>query len=135
MNVVRVRAAWVGLVAMSLVGCGGGDGLATVTGKVTFENEPVTEGRITFKMGGPTGKAYSAEIKDGSYTAQLAPGQAVVEVVASRSIPGKFDTTSNPGFKEPVSEMYIPARYNSATKLTAEIKSGRSELPPFDLKK
>lgn len=134
MDVVRFRAAWVVFAVAVVAGCSSSAGpkLYPVSGKVTFEGEPVKEGRITFKVGGTAGKGYSAEIKDGAYSAQIEPGKAVVEVTASRLIPGKFDTSN--GTKEPVGEMYIPAKYNSATKLSAEIKPQSNDVP-FDLKK
>lgn len=125
MRVVRVCAV---LVAAVATGCSpGGSQLYTVSGKVTFENEPVKDGRITFKMGGPAGKAYSTEIKDGAYTAQVEPGPAVVEITASRLIPGKFDTSN--GTKEPVGEMYIPGKYNTSTQLKAEVKPQSNDIP------
>lgn len=132
MRVLRFRGAWVVLIAAASAGCSGGSGVYAVSGKVTFENEPVREGRITFKMGGPAGKAYSAEIKDGAYTAHVEPGKAHVEITASRLIPGKFDTSN--GTKEPVGEMYIPGKYNTSSTLTAEIKPQSNDIP-FDLKK
>lgn len=130
MRVLCVRAAWA-VVAAAAVGCSGGEKTATVTGKVTFEGEPVKEGRITFKVG-PTGKGFSAEIKDGTYTAQVEPGDAVVEITASRPS-GKFDT-SNPGEKTPIGEMYIPGKYNTSSSLKETVKSGSNDIS-FALKK
>jgi hypothetical protein len=130
---VQLRKVWAAVAVLVAAGCSSsGPRLYTVTGKVTFENEPVKEGRITFKMGGPSGKGYSAEIKDGSYSAQVEPGKAVVEITASRLIPGKFDTSN--GTKEPVGEMYIPGKYNVSTSLSVEIKPETNTFP-FDLKK
>ncbi|MBN9518057.1 hypothetical protein J0H58_05985 [bacterium] len=98
---------------------------------MTFEGEPVKDGSITFKVG-PAGKGFSATIKDGSYTAQVEPGDAVVEITASRPS-GKFDT-SNPGEKTPIGEMYIPKKYNTSSTLKETIKPGSNEKS-FDLKK
>jgi hypothetical protein len=115
-------------------GCSSSDGpkLYPVSGSITFENEPVKDGRITFRSGGPAGRSYSGEIKDGSYHLMAEPGEATVEIIASRIIPGKFDRSN--GTPEPVGEMYIPAKYNSTSKLTAEVKTGSNDIP-FELKK
>lgn len=132
---IRARLAAVAVVCVvGAAGCPSPDGpkLHTVRGKVSFESQPVTQGAITFKMGGQSGRAYSAEIKDGEYVAQVEDGSAVVEITASRVVPGKFDTTN--GTKEPFQESYIPAKYNRSTKLTADIKPGANDIP-FDLKK
>jgi hypothetical protein len=58
---------------------------------------------------------------------EAAVGKVRVEVIASRPVPGKFDE-SNPGEKVPVGEMYIPAKYNSQSELTADVTSGSNVL-------
>ena len=117
-------------------GCGGGgDTLAKakVKGVVTFDSQPISEGRITFHSTDGKGRSYSGAITDGKYEFNAEPGPKKVEITASRAVPGKFDTTSNPGVKDPIVEMYIPKMYNEATKLTAEVAAGANDIP-FDLK-
>ncbi len=133
-SIRRVCAA--AAVALAAAGCGSGGGkLHKVTGKVTFEGEPVKEGRILFRAAGGDQRAYSGPITDGTYELTCEPGPVRVEVTASRVIPGKFKKGEN-GEPEPipVAEMYIPARYNTSSTLTAEVKSGSNDIP-FDLKK
>lgn len=115
-----------------ILGCGP-SGLDTqpVSGKVTFDGQPIAEGRILFRGMGSDPRAFSAEIKNGQYQMEALAGKMRVEITASRPVPGKFDE-SNPGEKVPVGEMYIPARYNSQSELTAEVTSGQNELN-FDL--
>lgn len=123
------------LLATSMtLGCSDSGGLDTqpVTGNVTFDGQPIPEGRIQFRKTEGDQRAFSAEIKDGQYQMEALPGKVQVEVTASRPVPGKFDE-SNPGEKVPIGEMYIPARYNSQTELTAEVTSGANQLD-FDLK-
>lgn len=125
---IRSRSALAAVLMTGvLAGCSPSDGLSPVTGTVSFDGQPVKEGRITFKAGGPSGRAYSGEIKDGRYSIKAEPGTMIVEVTASRLIPGKFDKSN--GTPEPVGEMYIPAKYNSATTLTAEVKASSNEIP------
>ena len=120
------------LAATMIVGCRP-SGLDTqpVSGKVTFDGQPIQEGRILFRGTGSDSRAFSAEIKNGQYQMEALAGKVRVEVIASRPVPGKFDE-SNPGEKVPVGEMYIPARYNSQSELTAEVTAGNNELN-FDL--
>jgi hypothetical protein len=83
-------------------------------------------------MGGPSGRAYSGAITDGSYSLKSEPGSATVEITASRIIPGKFDNSN--GTPEPVGEMYIPAKYNSATTLTKQVEANSNDIS-FELTK
>ena len=132
--------AWISLV-LSVpclsTGCGGGtsDGpdLFPVTGTVQFDGTPVEEGRILFRTDSGAGRAYSTEIKNGSYTLEIEPGPVKVEVTASRVIPGKFGEPASPDEEPPpLSEMYIPAKYNSESTLTANVSAGDNTIP-FDL--
>ena len=127
----RWIAAVLLVASASVVGCGGGgDGLTLypVTGTVTFDDQPVSEGRVVFRKKEGDQKAFSGEIKEGKYQLDAEPGKMSVEVVASRPVPGKFDTSN--GTPEPVGEMYIPAKYNEKTTLEAEVKpDGDNEIP------
>lgn len=121
-------------VSTSITGCSQSDGpkLYPVTGKVTFEGEPVKEGRITLRKVDGDKRSYSGSISEGRYELTAEAGPSAVEVIASRLIPGKFDRSN--GTPEPVGEMYIPKKYNEATTLQVEVKSGSNDFP-FDLKK
>lgn len=116
--------------ALTAAGCGGG-GPVTVTGQVTFDGKPVEDGRITFRQVAGDKKVFSGAISNGSYSLQCEPSKVAVEVTASRLIPGKFDRSN--GTPEPVGEMYIPAKYNSATTLTADVSPSNRTIP-FELK-
>ncbi|HPM83083.1 MAG TPA: hypothetical protein PLF81_20405 [Candidatus Anammoximicrobium sp.] len=132
MRTNRLTTFFALLAAGMIFGCGS-SGLDTnpVSGKVTFDGQPIQEGRITFRGMGSDPRAFSAEIKNGQYQMEAVAGKMKVEIIASRPVPGKFDE-SNPGEKVPVGEMYIPAKYNSQSELTAEVTSGSNELN-FDL--
>lgn len=115
-------------------GCGGGGSegpaLYTVSGTVQYDGAPIDEGRITFRTDAGAGRAYSAEIEDGAYSLEVEPGKAKVEVIASRVIPGKFGEAASPDEEAPpLSEMYIPAKYNTETTLEAEVTTGKNEIP------
>ena len=121
-----------GLVAAILVGgCGSSDGLVDIGGTVTFDGQPISEGRIQFRMTEGDKQAYAGMIEDGKYKVRVAPGAALVEIRASRPVPGKFEEV-NPGEPEQVGEMYIPEKYNSRTELKVTV-SGPKEDQNFDL--
>ena len=115
-------------------GCGeSGPKTRAVTGKVTFEGEPIKEGQVVFRRSSDQ-KEWSGMIKDGTYEVKCEEGDMKVEIIASRDIPGKFDTTSNPGVKEPLRLMFIPKKFNSETTLTAKVDASSTEFP-FALEK
>lgn len=108
-----------------------GPTIIKVTGQVTFDGAPLPEGTITFKRAGDL-KAFSGEIKNGAYEVPCEPGEMTVEISALREVPGKFDT-SNPGVTAPLKEMYIPAKYGTATTLSAKVDPANKTFT-FDLK-
>lgn len=65
-----------------LAGCS--DGTATVSGTVTYNDEPVKNGYVTFSPADGKGPVAGAQIADGKYTAtKVAPGPKVVLVEAA----------------------------------------------------
>lgn len=123
------------LMASLLVGCGGGasDGPAMyeVAGTVSFDGDPVEEGRILLRKKEGDGKAFSGVIKDGAYSVETEEGLMTVEIRASRIIPGKFDNSN--GTPEPVGEMYIPKKYNTETTLEVLVPEGGKSDADFTL--
>ena len=117
---------------IGLTGCGGAaDGMQVVRGEVTLDGQPIEKGRILFRQIAGDQRAYAGEIVDGKYQVRAEEGRVKVEILASRLIPGKFDHSN--GTPEPMGEMYIPAKYNSRTELTAEITAAGSNRLPFQL--
>jgi len=124
------------LLPLALTGCGSsadGQELIRVKGSVTFEGIPVEEGRILFRMANGDQKAFSAEIKQGNYVIEAAPGKSVVEITTSR-FTGEYDTSNPDDPPQPIGEMYIPEIYNSQTTLTADLSTASDNTLPFDLK-
>lgn len=116
---------------VSVVGCAPSDGLVLVSGSVTLDGTPISEGTIQFRALEGDQKAYASSIVDGKYEARVEPGPASVEVRASRIIEGKF-VESNPGEFDPVGEMYVPEKYNSRTVLKVTVESDKLD-ENFDL--
>lgn len=119
---------------LGLLGCGGaanGPQEYSVSGKVNFNGQPVETGRILFREVEGDQRAFSGEIKNGSYQLTAEPGKMRVEILASRPVPGKFDNSN--GTPEPVGEMYIPEQYNTKSELTAEVTGSGKNTISFDL--
>lgn len=125
-------------VALSTNGCTKGLPRAEVHGKVSFDGKPIPLGDIRFV---PTsGPAWSARIKDGSYTTagtRGAPiGQLRVEIQAYRS-PARVGVGTAPTTNDDAVPMepYLPAKFNTDSKIEMTIEPGTKTVEKdFDLK-
>src|SRR5262245_13950466 len=89
------------LAAFLLPGCSGGP---RVDGTVTFNNEPVSDGTITFvpsTPGADKGGRASAPIQGGKYSLRnkkgFTPGSYRVEIIWNKATGRKVDTPGDPG--------------------------------------
>jgi hypothetical protein len=125
---INLRAVAAAILCCLLAGCGGNGGVQ-VTGTVTFDGQPVEEGAISFVGTGEKPLSQGAVIKGGKFDAILAPGPKRVEIRASR--PKKPDPRDPDSAR--MREDFIPAKFNSASRLTAEIVAGKENSLKFDL--
>lgn len=123
--IVSFRFAAVSLILVGTLGCGSDVNervLLEVTGKVTHNDQPVTEGTVQFEdpakgLGGSAelgeGGAYSTMLPEGSYTVTILP--------PTETIP---DTENSPGGVEEKDVDNIPDKYRApdTTDLKADIK-------------
>jgi hypothetical protein len=134
----RIRAAGCcGLVAAFLAAAGCADGSKTgeVNGEVTLDGKLLDEGVVRFvPVDGKTTTA-SALIANGKFTEKVPVGKHRVEISAPK-MPKGFNSskeikrgTIDEG---QALEELIPVRYNSQSKLEAEVKAGRNDLK-YDL--
>jgi hypothetical protein len=126
-----------------LCGCGNDDGLPRqeTSGTVKLDGQPLASGTIQFQ---PTANSQGpvvsggAVITGGQYRMAretgLVPGTYKVLIV-SHVEAQKADQAAPPGAQTRPPPELIPARYNSATELVAEIKKAESNIFNFDLKK
>lgn len=127
-----VRLCWLVLLcacACFLPGCGGA-GPRSVSGTVTVDGQPLTSGEILFEPEDTTKSPDAGQIKDGKFAFSAKTGKVKVKITAMREIPGKT-LVGAMGETLASTEQYLPAKYNTATELTAEVKaSGNSfEFP------
>lgn len=126
---------------LALSGCGGAgdDGLdrQAVSGSVTLAGQPVEAGTVQFLPdGGDPGTAIGggAPILGGSYEipaeSGLPPGSYIVSISAPEGGP---DLSEGPGSGAKLPRETIPAKYNTATTLKSQVKSGETNTINFAL--
>jgi len=120
-------AVWL-LAAALLGGCGRAEpAKGFVSGVVTLDGKPLERGSVLFVSADNTLPSSSGEIKDGAYRAEVYVGPMNVQVLSPRVV-GKrklYDTPDSP--VRDVTEESIPAKYNTHTELTYEVKPGEQE--------
>ncbi|QDS89981.1 hypothetical protein EC9_41830 [Rosistilla ulvae] len=128
-------AAGTVVLMMLLSGCGGGtdpEGFVQLPGEVTWNGEPIQDGMIIFRGSDSSERNVAAPITDGKFIVKIQPGKKTVEVTAMREVPGKFGVGPS-GEQVPLTEAYIPAKYNTASELTTEIVVPGTETLQFAL--
>lgn len=124
--------------SFSLTGCGStesGPERVIVSGKVTFNGEPVPQGEIWFlPAAGRQAPQAGAIITEGLYRVEnkggVPIGSCLVKITADRP-EIKVKIVADGGPEEIPTMQYLPVRYNEKTELTAEIES-RSEPIQID---
>jgi hypothetical protein len=109
-----------------LAGCAGGSGdRQPVTGLVTYKGEPLQNGSIEFIPHPGVKTSSGAMITNGRFTIPtnkgLDPGIYTVKISAQEGGGATDEPGGLPG-KEP--KELIPAKYNSKSTLTKEVKKG-----------
>jgi hypothetical protein len=128
----RVAALSVALTV--LIGCGGGDGMADVTGTVTIDGTPAEKGSVTFLPADGKSATAGGEIVNGKYSARVPLGTSKVQIRVPK-VAGKkklYNTPDSP--MQDILEEVLPAKYNDKTELTFEVKAGKNEKN-WELKK
>ena len=120
-----------------VLGCGSdGPTLYPVSGSVTYQNDPVEKGQISFvpdtteRGGGP---AQYTNIVNGKYQGKISAGNKRVEIRATRNT-GKFIKDEMDGEDLPLEESFIPDKYNESSQLRVEIMAEPNDGVDFDLK-
>jgi len=108
-----------------LIGCGGkssGPPMADVKGKVTLDGTPLASGKIVFDEG-PGVPATELDIKDGAYSGQVSVGSKTVRISAFKPAAPQKGAMKGPGYDN-IQENFLPAKHNTASKETREVKAG-----------
>jgi len=126
--------------ASLLTGCGetaGGPPGQAVSGVVTLDGRPLESGSIVFVPVDAAGEPTGGPVKDGAFAIPAkdgpAPGVYVVSVYSRKSTgktmpdPNDPDATIEEGFES------IPAKYNVASTLKAEVAEGDDNRFEYEL--
>lgn len=97
-----------------------------VSGTVTLDGKPMPDGEISFVLPGLPPSVLP--IKNGAFSGKAGAGENKVEISAYKA--GAALDMGDQKF-EGSKENYIPAKYNSESKMTANLKAG---APNSDLK-
>jgi hypothetical protein len=132
MNPIRSLPASVILAGAicALSGCGNSK-LSEVSGTISYDGKPIEQGSIAFIPADGNGPSGGSPIVDGKYFAQNVPvGKTKVQIKGARVTGQKRMLPDSPPVS--TSEEMLPAKYNTASELTYEVKSG-TQVKDFDL--
>jgi hypothetical protein len=115
-------------------GCSTEPAMGTVSGEVTFDGQPLKDGRVQFTPLDGKGQTGGEPIKDGKFTAKVPVANMKVEISANKVV-GKhrvYEGDPNSPVTEDVVEL-IPPKYNFNSELMLDVKPG-SQTVKYDLK-
>ena len=115
------------LVLLLAAGCSRSE-FVTVAGDVTWNGAPLSDGEVIFTADDKRIQPAAGKLKDGKFEFLSKPGKMRVEVQAVRKTGKKHPIH---GFD--LTELYIPARYNTETELTAEVTQDGENRFTFNL--
>ncbi|AGA31255.1 hypothetical protein [Singulisphaera acidiphila] len=127
----------------ALGGCEGGQGddlpHQAVSGTVTLDEQPLAHGFIQFQPMGSEGVAAGGSVTDGKYAIERLQGPTPGEykvLISSSSAPAAATDTPPPPPGAPTAPRPdpIPAKYNTASKLTAKVEAGKANSIDFPMK-
>lgn len=131
----RMPLIVIACLAISIAGCDSKGDKFEIQGRVTFQGEPITEGKLLFLPVDQSRPQAVATISDGEYvTAEpggVSVGRYKVQVFGYRKT-GKVQDLGGLLGEQEEQEQYIPVEFNRETKLTVEISSEEREYH-FDL--
>ncbi|HEY4262539.1 MAG TPA: hypothetical protein VGM98_20420 [Schlesneria sp.] len=130
------------VIALVAIGCGSsGPPRAALSGEVTLDGAPVSEGTIAFLPTADTkGASTGGAIKDGKYSISAANGPTYGKYKVQIRWPKKTGKQIEMGSPAPKGTMIdevaeaIPPKYNTETTLDKEVKSSK-EVFDFKLDK
>jgi hypothetical protein len=126
----------------AVLGCGGKvDGISRepVSGTVTFDDQVLESGQITFTPVEGGERVVGAIIKNGRYTLSRSEGPSAglhkVNIWSRQPTGKKIPSEDVPGTFVEEEQETIPEQYNRQSSLQADIKSGGENRFDFALKK
>ena len=128
---IQTLMIWFAIATLLTMGCGRTSTVGEVKGTVTLDGQPLEDGAIRFAPADGRTSSAGGIIKNGQFASEVALGKYRVEISATK-VAGGAAANRHSGEVEKVIQL-IPARYNTKSELTLEVKGGLNE-PHFDLK-
>jgi hypothetical protein len=107
-------------VIAGLAGCAGRSGECPVSGSVSLDGQPLTEGSILFVAVDNQVTAAGGTIENGQFAFKVLPGVKRVLIHASKQVPGQGARG-----EQYISVSIIPECYNAQTTLQADVACDR----------
>ena len=118
---IKIRL-WLVLALLLVAGCGQGDGLVDVSGKVTIDGQTPEKGTIRFEPANGQGPSAEQVIDAGAYKLRVAPGEKKVLIYAYKKI-GEHPITGPGSPMVDDLKQLVPPKFNDQTTLKADIKA------------
>ena len=133
---LRTAALVLASVGCLSAGCGPTNDFQAISGNVTWQGKPLAKGVITLYPKG-TGGTVGTEIIDGKFSIATengaSPGKYRVEINAFRPT-GKSEFDIDQKKNVAIEEQFLPAHYNTASTLEAEVVADKENSYQFELK-
>jgi hypothetical protein len=113
------------------LGCGdSGPKMYPVSGRVTWQGEPLATGQIVFEPVDKQAIGSSSTIEKGEFVGRASAGSHRVKIFATRPAPQQDQVMG-----QAPQEQFLPAMYNHETELTAEVVATGENQLQFELTK
>ncbi len=123
------NAAIAFLVAGCLVGCGGPENIAQVSGTVTLDGQPLRGAYVIFNPVEPGSQSSGLTDDSGHFTLQYTReirGAEIGDHMVRITTASRGDPDADP--PKPKVEEKLPAKYHSKSELSATVKQGSNDL-------
>ena len=126
-----IRVCFAIALSALLSGCDSGPKQYKVSGKVSYQGEPVAEGDIFFAASDGASATAAGKIHNGRYELLTTAGKKTVRITASRETGKIIEGAMDQKFSERVD--LIPAKYNTASTLERTVDPSAGLTIDFEL--
>jgi hypothetical protein len=124
----RRTIAILALLGLTCLGCSA-DKMLPLTGTVTLDGTPLEKGTISLAPADSNGPTAEAIINGGKYSLKTMPGTKKVVIHGLKKVGTRLFHPEDPTSPTvDVNEETVPAKYNTTSQLTAEVKAGERTL-------
>ena len=110
-----------------LAGCGGKPKLTMLEGTITFQSAPVARGMIEFEPVDGKGGTAGANIENGKFSVELAPGLKKVRIYAYEVTGTRkaYDTPDSPMVE--TTKQILPPEWNESSQIQFNVEGKKQE--------